>query len=701
METEFPLNKVLRGKNIQKIMYYPDSNKVSIWHGFDNKPFDVNVDLGSLTKTVEKCEEVMEGQFDIDTMTNISDIISKGLAPYRYVYALAKNGSDDSDRKGKQKKKKIPIKKYSENGIGPLYENVVIGGVSKFVTLDKDCKPILVDNIERSNDILIPADTIDTQNPIPFIFESKEELEKCLEEASKCSLESIFLKVESVNRKYVDIEDHYHVLLTADIIWTWLQDKFGYTHLNIFTGDNGSGKNSQLLVFRYLGYRVFYVVSASAANYYTKMGNVEEGQITIAEDEAGDIADDREKKNVFKSGYCSGGSVPKVELEGGRKSYDWLTYCQKWVAMEELSTHREMKGILDRSFVYRFVAGDPQYNIKDVIKSAGDPEYKPLYDELMHARKVLFCWRLTHYKDIILDVELNVKNRSAELTKPLIRLFQDSPVALERILESLSKFMVERNEIKRSSVESKLYEVVNQLKEERNKKFEANEQTTEDTAFKEYDLAFTNKALLEKTKEVMDCKDTDKPGLFWSDVVGCMLSQTKITNISKSKFKAKPFLKRLQDPDNQNKVKVVRCLDFQEKYLQRIKSSYQMPDKIEMKRKTENVTPVTGVTFPIKKPAVNTDSMNLENTSNVENMFVIKDKNDEKSNSEGFDGGVKDSHPSQQSVTAVTSVTKLDTATENDNEDCRNIHIIINLNYEKSVINNVVSYSMSAIPSNG
>jgi len=67
----------------------------------------------------------------------------------------------------------------------------------------------------------------------------------------------------------------------------------------------------------------------------------------------------------------------------------------------------------------------------------------------------------------------------------------------------------------------------------------------------------------------------------------------------------------------------------------------------------------------------------------------------------GFDGGVKDSHPSQQSVTAVTSVTKLDTATENDNEDCRNIHIIINLNYEKSVINNVVSYSMSAIPSNG
>src|SRR5437867_7897952 len=79
--------------------------------------------------------------------------------------------------------------------------------------------------------------------------------------------------------------------------------------------------------------------------------------------------------------------------------------------------------------------------------------------------------------------------------------------------------MVETNEIKKSSFESKLYEVIDQLKEERNKRFEANKQTNEDISLKEEcDLPFTNKALMEQTKEVMDCKDTDKKGLFWSEM---------------------------------------------------------------------------------------------------------------------------------------------------------------------------------------
>ena len=36
-----------------------------------------------------------------------------------------------------------------------------------------------------------------------------------------------------------------------------------------------------LLVYRYLGYRVFYVTAASAANIYTFLGDEEEGQGTL------------------------------------------------------------------------------------------------------------------------------------------------------------------------------------------------------------------------------------------------------------------------------------------------------------------------------------------------------------------------------------------------------------------------------------
>ena len=80
----------------------------------------------------------------------------------------------------------------------------------------------------------------------------------------------------------------------------------------------------------------------------------------------------------FKTGYASGGNVPKVDLSNGRTQSSYLTYCMKWLAMEESPDYKKIKGILDRSFVYKFLVGDTQYNIKDVIKYAGDPKFKPL-----------------------------------------------------------------------------------------------------------------------------------------------------------------------------------------------------------------------------------------------------------------------------------------------------------------------------------
>ena len=55
-------------------------------------------------------------------------------------------------------------------------------------------------------------------------------------------------------------------------------------------------------------------------NYYTAMGSKEEGQVTIAEDEAEDIGENTDKRNILKAGYCSGASVPKIELEGRQES---------------------------------------------------------------------------------------------------------------------------------------------------------------------------------------------------------------------------------------------------------------------------------------------------------------------------------------------------------------------------------------------
>ena len=57
----------------------------------------------------------------------------------------------------------------------------------------------------------------------------------------------------------------------------------------------------------------------------------------------------KQKTNVLKSGYQSGGSVPKVDLEGGRTQDNWLVYGLKWLAMEELKIDKKTRGIVHRS----------------------------------------------------------------------------------------------------------------------------------------------------------------------------------------------------------------------------------------------------------------------------------------------------------------------------------------------------------------
>lgn len=488
----------------------------------------------------------------------------------------AKTGKIVINKDEEIKRKHIAISKYSGNGRLPLHESVVIGDVSKFVTLNDTNGNGIIDftfseEIETSTDILIPKGTIDTQTPLPYIFSSKDDFSKYLKLAITENLDSLFSKVESVIKKYVNVEDHYYPLLAGDIIWTYFQDKFPYTHYLIFTGDNGSGKNSALLVFRLLGYRVFYVVSASAANYYTAMGSKEEGQVTIAEDEAEDIGENTDKRNILKAGYYSGASVPKIELEGGRSQDNWLVYGHRWLAIEEFIEDKNTKGISDRSFKLAFVTGDVQYNIKDVIRTAGDPEYQPLLDELIDLRKRLFCYRLLHYKDPILNVKLNVKGRSAELTNPLIRVFRNSPLTLKRILETLSKFIEERNESKKGTFESKLYEVVSSLINQRIERTLT--PTEEDKALDTYTLI--SESVRERLITEVEAKSVpDKVGVWYSQDIG-PFSQRKINSVLKSKFKAKFVRKYIND-------QTIRCVEFKKEYLDRINSYYVVDSTIKI-----------------------------------------------------------------------------------------------------------------------
>lgn len=471
-------------------------------------------------------------------------------------------------------KQKGFIRKYTGNGTLLLHEAIIINGQSSFLLVGDDHKPQYIPKIEISNRLLYPADTLDTQNPLPYIFNSTDELGSYLELAKKESFESLHVKVKSILIRYVNAEEHYIVILAADIIYSYFQDKFGTTHYNIFVGDNGSGKNSALLVFKFLGYRGFYVTAASAPNYFTFLGEREDCQGTTAEDEAEDIGYDKEKQKILKTGYCSGGTVPKVDLSNGRTQGAYLTYCHKWFAMESLPDYKKIKGIIDRSLVYNFVVGNVSYNIKDVIRSSGDRKCKDLYEELLHIRKLLFAFRLIHFSDCIPDIDLNIVHRNAELTKPLLRLFcyrDDSPEALEQIRSALSKFIQERNEVKKNSLEARLRDAIINLVRKRDET-KADSNSNEFAGLEDY--SFYNDQIFAEVKSLTSGIDIPlNPASFYSSEYGGLISYKFITRLYKSKFKSDSFRK---GSGSQTK----RGLKFSKDVLDKLGSYYDVPDEI-------------------------------------------------------------------------------------------------------------------------
>ena len=127
------------------------------------------------------------------------------------------------------------------------------------------------------NDIILYPKERHSYSNEPYAFESRDEIIKYIGLAKRITnFDQIFKLVKNTFKKYVDAEDHYVIILAADTIYSYFQDKFATTHYLICIGDNSFGKNSILTTFANLGYRVFLATNVSAPNVYTFLGSVED-----------------------------------------------------------------------------------------------------------------------------------------------------------------------------------------------------------------------------------------------------------------------------------------------------------------------------------------------------------------------------------------------------------------------------------------
>src|SRR5437879_276759 len=120
------------------------------------------------------------------------------------------------------KRKECYAQKYSNDKL--LAEAVLIGGNPKFLVSHKFNSSISIcDDIELQDKIVKPFEAISYINR-PYSFSSEAQLNECIHKVKNESLDSVYMKVKSIWKKYIDPDDCHISICAADCVFTHFQD---------------------------------------------------------------------------------------------------------------------------------------------------------------------------------------------------------------------------------------------------------------------------------------------------------------------------------------------------------------------------------------------------------------------------------------------------------------------------------------------
>ncbi len=398
--------------------------------------------------------------------------LDKRIGWYKAPNGDGSDGSDGNNKGHKDKKKdnpgdgekrKLVVYKYSNRQRIPLHEATIIQGSPCFLYCENEGRLKAAQEIEENTRILRPPNP-EEYPYLPYEFDNLGEVINLLNEVKEHPEISYYYKrCKSVLEKYNNQDDYKLHLAAADITWTYLQDKFATTHYLNIIGDNGSGKSSIGLCVEVLGYRPVNMTNPSAANLFRVLGTIEAGQCTIIAEEADKIDKNPEILSILKTGYHIMGKVAKVNLNIQKQEFFW-TYCYKVIISERSLSRETAKGVLDRTFVMNTFNGKPIFDIKETLNPAGNETRKVLFNEIMKFRKLMLLYRLVHYQDSILDIDIGLEGRDKELCKPLQQLFNESSDDVKTEIENaLDQFLTKKRQGKMNMLEVALLPILARL----------------------------------------------------------------------------------------------------------------------------------------------------------------------------------------------------------------------------------------------
>lgn len=359
------------------------------------------------------------------------------------------------------------IYKHTHHGI--LAEQIILGNKSCFLQIIND-KPIIVDKLElpSQNIVLHPRDRHKISSRIhQFRFNDESEIQRFIEKAKSVNIDNLYYRCKEFWEKLIVADSEEIILLSADTILTFFQDRFVQTHYVMVIGPPGSGKNAIFLTLKFLGYRVVISSNMRSAHILDLLGSTEPCQVTLIEDEFYDIYKDAEKCTIYITGYEADGVTSRTVDAGkpSRHSVDYNTFCLKLVGAEYPPKANERHGLEDRSFQINTHKGVPQYYVKNLLLKKPPMEYKKLLSEIEEFHKLMLIYRMIHSDNDIDIAKTNIDSRALELAGPLINLFSADSLTLEKkarpeILNTLSVFLQKKGKLGQVTLEYVIYQVI-------------------------------------------------------------------------------------------------------------------------------------------------------------------------------------------------------------------------------------------------
>ncbi|MGB0028838.1 MAG: hypothetical protein WBP64_18580 [Nitrososphaeraceae archaeon] len=574
--------------------------------------------------------------------------------------------------------------KYSKDI--PLAEEVTLGDLGRNVFLQIiEGKPRISHMIDMSQEkhVIIKPHNQGTASPaLPYQFKDVAEIEYFIEQAQKETVDSLFVKHKSIWKQIVVAsDDGLIILLASDSVYSYFQDKFATTHYDMFVGGPGSGKGAILNGFRYLGYRVVLASDMSGANILDLLSSVESNQITLAEDEFGDIYKDPDKLKIVKVGYDDSAVIPRT-LDGNtsnRSSRYFFAYCFKVFAAEESPDTERLDGFKDRTFKTNTIKGKPSVYVKELSKPNGSQKYQKLLARIQYLRKLTFVYRLLHHNEIFGMVNTNIEGRALELTGPQIRLFNSDNLAskdksaLKEILPVLSSYLRAKGEISSMTLESKVYMSILNLFSNCEKATAAITDYKNGEPIQTTSLSIPYDDIYQTVRQTVNADPIQGEQAFYSVDHG-KVTHRKILNLCRDKFKAKDGW---IGSGNDKK----RALVFDQNTILRVGKSFEIIDHIEILEKEVDVDLIDDPEDKLvwrewndehqARKQDNTDGSGTEER----NLVHIEDKDAENDSNFSVDSVVDDPINRSTCTSANPSITQSNNANEPYKNSQNNVNI--------------------------